>query len=197
MATAERAYHHGTLRAALLEQAERMLAARGASELSLRELAREVGVSHAAPRRHFADRQALLDALAEQGFADLQATLAAARDAGDDFETRLAAIARAYVGFATRHAALLDLMFAAKHEPDAARLREAADAAFAVPLGLLSAGIAAGDISGEDPERAGIVVFAAIQGLAALVNGGMVPAEGLEAVVDGAVAQLLRGLRGP
>jgi AcrR family transcriptional regulator len=194
MATA-RTYHHGNLRAALLEEAERMLAARGADGLSLRELARAVGVSHAAPRRHFADRRALLDALAQQGFVDLGRTLSAAVGTGTDFEGRLAALARAYVGFATEHAALLDLMFSAKHDPDATRLREAADAAFAVPLGLLSAGIAAGDISGEEPERAGIVVFAAMQGLAALVNGGMIPAAGLEEVVDTAVGQLLRGLR--
>ena len=60
----ERPYHHGNLRQALLAQAERTVRERGVQELSLRELAREVGVSHAAPRRHFPDRQALLDALA-------------------------------------------------------------------------------------------------------------------------------------
>src|SRR5213592_1296667 len=81
-----RSYHHGNLRAALLEGAERMLAERGSGELSLRELAREVGVSHAAPRRHFPDRQALLDALAEAGFARLGSELRTAVDgAGEDF----------------------------------------------------------------------------------------------------------------
>src|SRR3954469_7536348 len=69
MAVSTRPYHHGNLRPALLEAAERALA-RG-DELSLRSLAREVGVSHAAPRRHFADKQALLDALAEDGFERL------------------------------------------------------------------------------------------------------------------------------
>jgi AcrR family transcriptional regulator len=195
MATAARAYHHGNLRAALLEGAERMLAERGVDGLSLRELAREVGVSHAAPRRHFADRQALLDALAEQGFADLGATLSAAAQAHEGFEARFAALARAYVSFATEHAALLELMFARKHRPDATSLREAADAAFAVPLEVLSGGFASGELDGEDPERAGIVVFSTLQGLAALVNGGMVPAGGLGDLVDGVVTQLLRGLR--
>ena len=69
MTATARPYHHGNLRPALLGAAERALA-RG-RELSLRELAREIGVSHAAPRRHFADKQALLDALALDGFERL------------------------------------------------------------------------------------------------------------------------------
>ena len=71
-----RTYHHGNLRAALLDCAEQTLAAGG--ELSLRELARKVGVSHGAPRRHFADKQDLLDALALDGFQRLGPQLAAA-----------------------------------------------------------------------------------------------------------------------
>src|SRR6202011_5322068 len=99
----ERPYHHGNLRAALLAQAERTVRELGVQELSLRELARAVGVSHGAPRRHFADRQALLDALAEAGFARLGAELRGAADAaGDDFEARLRETATAYVRFATR-----------------------------------------------------------------------------------------------
>src|SRR3954451_10113690 len=88
----ERRYHHGILRSELLEQAEQTLRERGAGELSLRELAREVGVSHAAPRRHFRDKQALLDALATNGFERLGRSLdrALAR-AGSGFPDRLAA----------------------------------------------------------------------------------------------------------
>ena len=79
--TTARSYHHGNLRAALLERAEAVLAEGG--ELSLRELARQVGVSHAAPRRHFPDKQALLDALAMDGFERLGAELSAALAAAD------------------------------------------------------------------------------------------------------------------
>ena len=79
-----RPYHHGNLRAALLACAERTLREGGAGELSLRELARQVGVSHAAPRRHFADKQALLDALAEDGFERLGRELREAMDAAGD-----------------------------------------------------------------------------------------------------------------
>ena len=80
--------------------------------LAARARAREVGVSHGAPRRHFADRQALLDALAEAGFERLGAELRAAVDAaGEDFEARLRAAAAAYVRFATagRSAARADV----------------------------------------------------------------------------------------
>src|SRR5215472_7707973 len=81
-----RPYHHGNLRTALLDAAERTLRERGVQALSLRELAREVGVSHGAPRRHFPDRQSLLDALAGAGFERLGAELrAAAAAAGEDF----------------------------------------------------------------------------------------------------------------
>src|SRR3712207_4998939 len=106
---APKRYHHGNLRTALLERAERTLRERGERGLSLRELAREVGVSHAAPRRHFPDKQALVDALAEDGFERLGRTLAAAIDgAGTSFESRLAAMTRAYVSFASRHGELLE-----------------------------------------------------------------------------------------
>src|ERR1700737_3232418 len=99
-AMATRPYHHGNLRTALLEQAERTVRDGGVQELSLRQLARAVGVSHGAPRRHFADRQALLDALAEAGFARLGAELRTAVDsAGEDFQARLRATAAAYARF--------------------------------------------------------------------------------------------------
>src|SRR6476659_10106990 len=101
----ERPYHHGNLRAALLEQAELTVRERGVEDLSLRELAREIGVSHGAPRRHFSDRQALLDALAQSGFERLGAELRAAIDAaGEDFRARLQAAATAYVHFAVEDA---------------------------------------------------------------------------------------------
>ena len=76
MTSTARTYHHGNLRATLLQRAEDALAA--GEDLSLRELARRAGVSHAAPRRHFADKQALLDALAEDGFSRLGALLSEA-----------------------------------------------------------------------------------------------------------------------
>jgi AcrR family transcriptional regulator len=190
MATA-RAYHHGNLREALLEAAERSL---GQGELSLRELARDVGVSHAAPRRHFPDKQALLDALAEDGFERLGVELDTAMGgAGDTLGERLGAFARAYVRFATEHSALLELMFAGKHRAE--RLHEAADRAFAAPLALYAAGQASGEIVAGDPERVGIVALATLQGLASLANNNMLGDAELDDVVDEAVERLVLGLR--
>ena len=143
----DRPYHHGNLRTALLAQAEKTVRERGVQELSLRELARDVGVSHGAPRRHFSDRQALLDALAEAGFERLGAELrSAVDDAGDDFQARLRATGAAYVRFATRDAALLELMFAGKHGEHSGALNEAAERSFAVMLELIEQGQADGAI---------------------------------------------------
>ena len=194
----DRPYHHGALREALLEQAERTVRDRGADALSLRELAREVGVSHGAPRRHFPDRQALLDAVAEAGFDRLGAVLRAAADgAGEEFEPRLRATAAAYVRFATRDPALLDLMFAGKHRETSGALHEAAENAFAVMLELIAQGQAEGALEPGEPERVGLVLFSTIQGIASLVSAGIVQPDQLEALVVDAIAHFLRGSRAP
>jgi AcrR family transcriptional regulator len=191
-----RPYHHGNLRTALLAQAERCVRERGVQDLSLRELAREVGVSHGAPRRHFPDRQALLDALSEAGFARLGAELRSAMDgAGEDFEARLRATAAAYVRFATRDAALLELMFAGKHREEAGALHEAAERTFSVMLELIQQGQNDGALERGEPERIGLVLLATIQGIAALVTGGVVQADQLDELVADAIAHFLRGSR--
>jgi AcrR family transcriptional regulator len=190
----ERPYHHGNLRTALLEQAERTVRERGVQELSLRELARDVGVSHGAPRRHFPDRQALLDALAIAGFERLGAELREAMDgAGEDFRGRVQATATAYIRFATRDAALLELMFAGKHQQPSGELQSAAESAFAVMLELIEQGQREGALDSGERERVGLVLFATIQGIAALVTGGMVAAEQVDELVADAIAHFLRG----
>jgi AcrR family transcriptional regulator len=192
----ERPYHHGNLRQALLTQAERTVRERGVQALSLRELARVLGVSHGAPRRHFPDRQALLDALAEAGFERLGNELQAAVDgAGDDFQARLRATATAYVRFATDDAALLELMFAGKHGEHSSALDEAASRAFAVMLELILQGQADGVLEAGPSERVGLVLFATIQGIAALVTGGIIDAAQLDELVSDAIAHFLKGSR--
>lgn len=192
----ERPYHHGNLRTALLAQAQRTVRERGVSQLSLRELARDVGVSHAAPRRHFPDRQALLDALAVAGFDRLGAELrAAVASAGDSFQDRLQATAAAYIQFAVEDAELLDLMFTGKHRESADMLVEAADRAFSVLFELITQGQAEGALEPGDPERVGLVLFATVQGLAALVTAGMVEADQLNWLLPDAIAHFLRGSR--
>ena len=75
-------YHHGNLRAELLAAAAQAIAKDGVAALNLRQLARQLGVTHAAPRHHFSDRRGLLTALATEGYTLLATAL---RTAGDDF----------------------------------------------------------------------------------------------------------------
>jgi AcrR family transcriptional regulator len=195
--TAARPYHHGNLREALLRAGEHALETGGVQNLSLRELARTAGVSHAAPRRHFPDKQALLDALAQSGWDQLGTILAAAiDDAGPDFDARLLGIARAYVAFATAHPALVELMFASKHQAGAPpELAEASERAFAPALAAVADGQAAGAVVPGDPERVAIVALASLQGLVALANNGMVGDAPLDGLLEDALQRLLLGLR--
>jgi len=185
-----RSYHHGNLRVTLLAHAETVLAEGG--DLSLRELARRAGVSHAAPRRHFADKQQLLDELALDGFRRLGAHLSGALDAAS-FDERMLAWARAYVRFASEHRALLDLMFAGKHR--SALMSEAANEAFASAFTLFREGQDAGAIVAGDLERIATPALATFHGLAELINAGMLRAEDLDELVAAATERLALGLR--
>ena len=192
----DRPYHHGNLREELLAQAELTVRERGVDALSLRELAREAGVSHGAPRRHFPDRQALLDAVALRGYARLGAELRrAVAGAGAGFEPRLRDAARAYVAFATDDRDLLELMYAGKHRPEAGALEQAAEETFASMLELIREGQAEGALEAGDSERVGLVLIAAVQGIATMVNLGMVEPEQTEWLVQDAIAHFLRGAR--
>jgi AcrR family transcriptional regulator len=191
-----RAYHHGNLRSALLERAERTVRERGVHALSLRELARDAGVSHGAPRRHFPDREALLDAVAESGFERLARELGAAvGEAGPGAEMQLQAIAHAYVGFATRDAALLELMFAAKHRDGAEHVLAQADRSLAIALAVVANAQVTGELVGGDAQQITQFVFATVHGLATMANGGMLGDDDLGAMVTDAIEQLLSGLR--
>jgi AcrR family transcriptional regulator len=97
-------YHHGDLKAVILSEAARLVAERGADGVSLRELAREAGVSHAAPAHHFTDRRGLFTALAAEGFRMLAEALTDARP-------RFVDAALAYVRFAIDHQGHYAVMF--------------------------------------------------------------------------------------
>src|SRR5512140_1257644 len=98
-------YHHGDLRRALVDATIELLADAGPDVLSLREVARKVGVDHRAAYRHFADKEALFAAVAEEGHRDLVATVRRdlARIPAGDVPERLRALARAYTRFAAEH----------------------------------------------------------------------------------------------
>jgi AcrR family transcriptional regulator len=189
-----RPYHHGNLRAALLAEAERTLRDQGIDQLSLRDLARHAGVSHAAPRRHFADRQALLDALAEVGFLRLCDEVRAAIDtAGDGYERQLRAAATAYIRFATQDAALLELMYVVKRGQHSAASDEAFGRLFTTFDDLLRQGQQAGELQLGDPGRVRLLLLAAIQGIAALVTSGTVDADQANELIADTVALCAHG----
>jgi len=140
-------YHHGDLRAALLRSAGRQLEKEGVAGLSLREAARRAGVSHNAPYRHFSDREALLKALVDEGFAELRKALEkrAGRELGE-----------AYIAFALQHPQRFRLMFSAQ-SADAELLAQ-----FAQSFGAL----------GADANAAGAAAWSLVHGLAWLMLEG-------------------------
>ena len=190
----DRPYHHGRLRATLLAEAERTLRERGIEQLSLRDLARQAGVSHGAPRRHFPDRQALLDALAEAGWARLGEEVSAAIDnAGGDYEARLQALGTAYIRFATRDAALMELMFAAKSAGQSAALPAASERLFIAVGDLIHEGQHAGRLPPGDPERLRLLLMATSVGIGALVTSGTVETAQVDELIADAVSLFTRG----
>ncbi|MSP49878.1 MAG: TetR/AcrR family transcriptional regulator [Alphaproteobacteria bacterium] len=122
-------YHHGSLREALLQAAERILEQDGINGLTLRAAAREAGVSHAAPKNHFGDIAGLLSELAAVGFERFAATMRMGVRDEDPPDRRLAAIGRGYVAFARAHPDLFLLMFRSERlDMSRPALRAAADA---------------------------------------------------------------------
>ena len=192
-----RPYHHGNLREALLEGAESALESGSAARLTLRELSRALGVSHTSPRRHFADKQALLDALAQRGFERFGASLGrAAKDRGQGFDARLTKLARAHVAFALKHPALFALMFEAKHRPGApAELLAASERALVRPAAIFTEGQASGASVPGDPARLGLVAFAALQGLIAISTRGKIKGIALDVLVGEVIERIILGLR--
>jgi AcrR family transcriptional regulator len=113
MAAKDSRYHHGDLRSALVDAAIALIAERGVRGFSLAETSRRVGVTTAAPYRHFADREGLLAAVAVRGLETFASMAAAEGDAAGTPEQRLAGMAAAYVRFAAEHRPLFDTLFTA------------------------------------------------------------------------------------
>jgi AcrR family transcriptional regulator len=103
-------YHHGDLREALIKAAMEILEERGHEALTLREVARNVGVSHAAPYHHFQDKKALFDSVAMRGFQMLKQSMERAAAEKSPLDG-LQAYGLAYTGFAQTHPALFRLMY--------------------------------------------------------------------------------------
>jgi AcrR family transcriptional regulator len=153
-------YHHGDLKAVILAQAADLVAERGADGISLRELAREAGVSHAAPAHHFADRRGLFTALSAQGWRLLAEALNGARP--DFVEAALA-----YVRFALDHPGHYAVMFdRSLVDPENSELVAAQDAAGAE----LIRGVGTLDDARaeKDPEGAALAAWSLVHGFSLL-----------------------------
>jgi AcrR family transcriptional regulator len=171
-------YHHGDLRNALLQAGLELLTEEGAHALSLRAIARRVGVSHAAPYRHFPDKEALLAAIAEQGFLTLAtAVRETSAHAPTDPAAQLADVGWAYVQFALQHPAQLRLMFSGVIRTPQAypNLRMAGEAAFEQLAALLRAGQRAQVIREGDPRQLALAAWALVHGLAVLLIEQQIP----------------------
>lgn len=191
-----RPYHHGDLRSALLASAERTLREKGVAALSLRELARDVGVSHAAPGRHFKDKQSLLNALALEGYERLTRTLDTADDSALPLETRLTTLARTYLAFAIDNAELLELMYARKHDPEASeQMAAAVDRTVGSFERIIASAQERGEIVQGDPARLTLAVGATLHGTALFAaNDKVDPQAALDGVPE-LVHLLLHGLK--
>lgn len=156
-------YHHGNLRAALIDAGLEIIEEKGVRALTLRELASRVGVSRMAPYRHFQDKETLLAAICESGFAQFADSLETARDAaGPAFAARLSAMAVAYVRFAAEHRAYYEAMFSVKRES------EVASRSFQVLRETIEAGQESGEVRGGDSTALARVVWALVHGISTL-----------------------------
>jgi AcrR family transcriptional regulator len=169
-------YQHGNLREALVQAGLKLLSEGGVEGLSLRAAAQLAGVSHAAPYRHFKDKDALVAAIAEQGFRLLTASMRAQVDKLDpgqaaDTRERLVAVGKGYVQFALEHPAYLRLIFGGVLAKDRAtpELMQAGDEAYEMLRGLVAEAVSRGDMTGGDADTLSLACWSMVHGLSHLL----------------------------
>lgn len=162
----ETSYHHGDLKRTLVAAAREQIATAGVASLNIRALARAIGVTHPAVYRHFADKEALLEAVAEEGFVELTTALTAATTSHHTTEkSRLHALATAYIEYALIQPELTRVMFALISAE--ARMNNASlYAASKQTYGVLLASVAGDE---EVAMNNGAIVWAMLHGLAQLI----------------------------
>jgi len=165
-------YHHGDLKNALIEAGATVLAREGPSALSLRRVAQEAGVSHAAPYAHFADKPALIAAIATEGYRRLYEVLLETIEAQKGRPARqLHAAAAAYVTFALEHPNLFKVTMSQvveKHRQYRAFV-EISNRCFALLLRLVRTNQVAGILEKAPPALAAVSLWSSIHGLATLL----------------------------
>ncbi len=192
-------YHHGNLRAALVEAATALIAERGPDGFTLREVARRARVSHAAPYRHFRDRDDLLAAVVEQGFDGLRRAVTRAKSSPASPLEALRRAGIAYVNYAVAHPARFQVMF--RMELDAEKYpaaRTAAEAAFESLVAAVAACQQSGDLPGSRPRVFATIAWSLVHGIAHLAIGGQFrfkSAKDLTRFTEAATAALFDGLK--
>ena len=193
-------YHHGNLKQALLDKALDHLRLHGPDKISLRALARDVGVSQTAPYRHFADKTALLAALAAEGFRRLYSVSHSALMVEGTAADALQLSGKAYIHFALDNPELYRLMFGPMLSPDDdfPELEEAGGNAFNVIVNLVLRGIETGEFVDKDPLLVANSTWAMVHGISSLmldrrfdcVEGGI-----SESVLDESLTLIMLGLK--
>ncbi len=192
----KKTYHHGELRQALIDTALELVTERGISEWSLREVARRIGVSHAAPYRHFADQESLLGAVAEKGFEQMGEYLAAAlENTSLDSIKRLQAIGLAYVQYAIAHPAEYQVMFryCRQGKDSAENWEQAANKTFMILVNVIQEGQEAGLLRLENPETLAQVAWSLVHGISMLFIDGRL-CSSPEELTDLATHQMIEGI---
>lgn len=168
---ARRPYHHGRLRQALLDAALEIVAERGPAALSIRETASRAGVSHAAPKRHFATVTELHCAVAQDGYRRLREHLLAraAEEPGATPLRTLALLGVAYVEFAVANTGHFRAMFHSAVSPASSRsLSDAAGAAFGVLVDAIARCQRADEVRDGPPRQLALGAWSIVHGLAIL-----------------------------
>ena len=166
-------YHHGNLRADLIGAATELLATNGLEQISLRAVARQAGVSHAAPYRHFENKTALLAAIVESGFEKLATAMQKASSGfPEDPAQQLRQAGVAYVQLAVASPALTNLMFGGAYEFDESHvsMRDAADRAFRCFESIIANGVAQQIYKDLPIQQLTLIAWSAVHGLAMLMT---------------------------
>ena len=197
-------YHHGNLRASLIETGVELARASGPDGVVLREVARRTGVSHNAAYRHFADRGALLAEVAELAMVRLGMAMddelrtVDAVDPAARAEARLRATGRAYVAFALEETGLFEVAFSTHQAAPGEPAKDPADAGpFSLLNEVLDEGLAAGVVSPERRPGAEVVCWSAVHGFATLHVRGPLndePEAERQASLEQMLDHLVRGL---
>jgi AcrR family transcriptional regulator len=186
-------YHHGNLKETLVRVGIRVIEERGEASFTIRELAKMVGVSHAAAYRHFRSKRELLAQIAEEGFHGLQASFdkALKENAGRSCRARIKALGVCYVRYALEHSGHFRAMFHMELQAhsDLPSLKEAATGAFNTLLDAVTEGIARRELVRRPARGLAMVAWSAVHGASLLlldeqIDAPPAPEELIELVIE-------------